>query len=308
MNNRPQNQIRNNVAVLSADQGNNYRATVNCLHKLGYNPIQLSPFTIGILKEQLDCPYLIVQGHSSDFGLYSKIRDVYDGVVINYWQGSDVYNTFKNIRRLLRVKTSQKFINRNWAVAERLVSDLKNLKIKASFVPQYVYGGIQQSAVGIKHKGVLVYYPDTTGRQSMSSFELYGIDKAMELAAHLPDFSFYFVGGGVITTRLPNIQFCGKLNDLGPIWQNVDYYFRATKSDGMPKMILEALEYGVLPISNYKYFENIWIFENVIDIATKMRSFENYELDIFNLDTEVKEKHGYESVRRTYQSELQIKT
>jgi len=292
------------VAVVGTEN-KNIGPGIKCLQLAGINAL-VYDHRLDLMESRRvlkNCSHIIVKGNSSNYPLIMKLRLAFRGEIINHWIGSDVYNSFGNPKRLARIRISQLFVHQNWVVGERLREPLTRLGIQSKTVPQLIYES-KNTPPKKPTKGILVYNPPVSGRENISPYELYGIDKVVELSKRLPDYTFHLVGGGEVPAEIGPCISYGYLNGLDSIWDKVDYYFRVTLSDGLPAIILEATANGVLSVSDYEYFDGICVYKNVDHTADQIRSYQGYQDALERLNRDISKTYSPEAVILAYRVSL----
>lgn len=81
-----------------------------------------------------------------------------------------------------------------------------------------------------------------------------------QLIYHYPDIKLYIVGGGTLDTELKklaarhnvdrNIEFTGAVEDVATYLENADIFVSASRSEGMPVSILEAMAWNIPVIAS----------------------------------------------------------
>jgi hypothetical protein len=294
------------VAVIATEKAF-LSLTLHCLQLADINAVVCDPRLdlMASRKVLKKCSHVIVKGHSTDYSLMMKLRLAFHGKIINHWIGSDAYNSLGNPKRLARTKIAQLFVYQNWVVGKRLCEPLSRLGIRAKIVPHQVF--ISKDNPRKKPtKGILVYNPSHSGRDNVAPYDLYGIDKAVELSKMLPDYTFHLVGGGEIPQGFSSCVSHGYLPGLGSIWDKVDFYFRVTLSDGMPGIILEAAENGILSIADYPYFQGIIIHTNPSEVANCISFMleQDYQKALEAMTKDIKPIYSVDAVVETYRNSL----
>jgi len=255
-----------------------------------------------------NCDFIIVKGYNADFRFMMKLKRASRAKIINHWVGSDVNKTVGNFRRWMKVRLAQFFIHQNWVVGRRLVEPLRKLGISSKVVPHFIFYNKEHKSKTYS-KGILVYNPDSTP-MPVEVGMLYGIDKAADLSSRLPNYIFHLVGGGKNPSGFLSYICYGYLHGLDKIWGQVDYYLRITLSDGMPRMILEAAENGILSISNYLYFDGIILYTNPDEVANQINSMTDKEykerLDL--LTNDIKKTYSPDAVINAYRTNLESRS
>ena len=108
---------------------------------------------------------------------------------INHWMGSDVEYALKSYYGYFKVKLTSLFIDRHLACSKPLVQELKQIGIKANFMPIINPMSISQNIKPLPEKfSVLAYLPD-------NRHEFYGSKYIYQLACEYEKINFYIVAG-----------------------------------------------------------------------------------------------------------------
>jgi glycosyltransferase involved in cell wall biosynthesis len=114
------------------------------------------------------------------------------------------------------------------------------------------------------------------------------VSQIIDLGAKFPDLNFHVIGDGNLLNILnedapENIKFYGKLNplELSEVLQSMDALFLPSRSEGFPKVILEAAASGIPSIVYSDYGASEWInngkngfvvneFKEVIEVVNRL--------------------------------------
>jgi len=115
-----------------------------------------------------------------------------------------------------------------------------------------------------------------------------GVSQLIDLGSKFPSLKIHVIGEGNLLNSLQvdateNIKFYGKLNplELSKVLQGMDILFLPSRSEGFPKVILEAAASGIPSIVYSDYGASEWIdngkngfvvneFNEVVDIVNKL--------------------------------------
>lgn len=183
-----------------------------------------------------------------DFYGYAVFSKILGKKVIFHWIGTDVLKAISSRRKhFLLAKILQLFCNKNVCVADHLVSELHEINICSECLPLVGFDLIYNVTSLPKTFTVLAYLPDKRN-------EFYGSKIIYSLANEFKNILFFVVGGeGLNQKTLPNVEYFGWQDDLGPIYKKSTVLVRMTKHDGTPRMILEALSHGRHVISSINF-------------------------------------------------------
>jgi len=173
--------------------------------------------------------HAIGYGHPEMFGGWLLRRRV-----IRHWIGSDVIVARGGVYSWVNLRCATEHV----AVCEGLASELTEIGVHATVVPLYP-PGLEELAVQPlpRHPAILTYWRDDVA-------DFYGADVVRFLASKFATLRWYVVGARKGTGFPQNVRFLGWIDDLDCIWPLVSAYFRFTKHDGLPKLVLEALARG----------------------------------------------------------------
>ena len=120
-----------------------------------------------------------------------------------------------------------------------------------------------------------------------------GVNEIIDLGIKFSNLKFHIIGEGDLLNSLQekaieNIKFYGKLNplELSEVLQSMDVLFLPSRSEGFPKVILEAAASGVPSIVYSDYGASEWIdngkngfvvngFNEVVDVVNKLLTENN---------------------------------
>jgi hypothetical protein len=193
---------------------------------------------------------VLVSYHELDVYVLSQLATAValDVPIVRWWVGSDVLNaiTRDTVREdALRV---DRIVSENVAVAPHLVDELSTIGIRAHFVPsvldpEIVPLSMEEWSGGTKP--VLIYLPD-------SRKEFYGLSRIEPVIAANPDIEFIVVADRSHTLdAYPNVENLGWVSDMRAQYSRAGCVLRVTEHDGLPRMLLEALMYGLYAIYSW---------------------------------------------------------
>lgn len=219
--------------------------------------------------------------------LYSIPRLLGKKVVI-HWVGTDVLHVKKKplVREIIK-----RVANLHLAVSPWLVDELREIGIKATVIPLIPTYLPKVDITWPSDKFVHVYLPE--GKE-----EFYGAEDTFNLARQMPNVKFLITANsGKGMPQLPNITYLGWIEDMEIVWSKVRVYLRLTEHDGMPLMVIEALQRG-------KYV--VWSYE--FPYCIKAESFESTKKSLITaLEHSELNKEGIEYARHTFDPSVVIK-
>ncbi|WP_166259501.1 glycosyltransferase family 4 protein [Marinobacter salicampi] len=178
--------------------------------------------------------YQIGDGHYLQRQLYrAKLLGC---AVVRWWVGTDVLNCLASEETMSAARAVDHAVDLNIAVSPHLVTELRDIGIKAEYVPSLCdLKEIESAPAAELPKGVLTYLP--TKRRTF-----YGEEVLINAVEANPDLQFYVVGDESHSLQhYPNVTSLGWVDNLEHVWPEVGVLLRITKHDGMPRMVLEAL-------------------------------------------------------------------
>jgi len=153
------------------------------------------------------------------------------------WIGTDVYDVMRRPGLRRTVPVLNRVVPVHFAVAPHLVRELAEIGIRAELFPLVPpsLAAVPRSAPE-RHR--VIFY-STPGRE-----DFYGAATAMRLAAEFPSVEFIAVGGGSVGHPLMDR---GRVEpgELADLYSVSTLLFRPAVHDGLPKMSIEALRYGL---------------------------------------------------------------
>ncbi len=165
--------------------------------------------------------------------------------VVLLWIGTDVYDFLTRPQLRAHVDSLNRSVALHGAVAPHLVDELATMGIEAELMPLVPPDLSPVNRPQPAAHRVIFY--STEGRE-----EFYGAKVLERLAAQFPHIPFVAVGGGrpaacTGQSKLPNVQFTGRVTveDLSRLYAGSTLLLRPATHDGLPKMALEALRYGL---------------------------------------------------------------
>lgn len=162
--------------------------------------------------------------------------------VVLLWIGTDVYDFIHRKALHVHLKQLHGLPLFHGAVSPQLVKELRSIGINAELFPLTPPDlSVAVRDVPPRHQ-VIFYAP--RGREAF-----YGSEVLVRCAQRFPEIPFIVVGGGTPkgAARLPNLQVRGKVSqsELAQLYSESTLLLRPTIHDGLPKMSLEALRYGL---------------------------------------------------------------
>jgi hypothetical protein len=187
--------------------------------------------------------------------------------IIRWWVGSDALIVLKDSDARRGARQLDKFVKANVVVAPHMVSELRTIPIKSLCIPSVVGDSAFLPAdKGSPPRAFLVYLP--TDRHTHYCGDL--IEEVVKLC---PSIKFVIVGDDSHSfTRYTNVQSLGWVDDLSAVWPSVGGLLRITTHDGLPRMVLEALQRGKYVIYSWPY-PGCWRANTLDEIVTAIGRF-----------------------------------
>lgn len=173
--------------------------------------------------------------------------------IIKFWTGTDVSNLNKLpfFKKTLSIFLLNKLIKLHLTNSTWLREELKALSIKSKhwISPTPLYFDAKKTLhdeLISKEKIVLIYTNE--GREW-----LYNAELMLDIAKSTPQLKFIFIGNNALrTTDLPNAESLGVVNQntMIELYKKSHILLRVTEHDGFPRMIIEALYFGLNVVFN----------------------------------------------------------
>lgn len=164
--------------------------------------------------------------------------------VVIHWVGTDVLHVKKKplIKEIIK-----RVANLHLTVSPGLAEELNEMGIKATVVPLTPTYLPKGDIIWPADKAVHVYLPE--GKEVF-----YGAEDTFNLARQMPNVKFLITANsGKGMPQLPNITYLGWIEDMEIVWSKVRVYLRLTEHDGMPLMVIEALQRGRYVVWSYEF-------------------------------------------------------
>lgn len=159
---------------------------------------------------------------------------------ICHWAGTDVWRVLhKPLHRWWFLLLIRHLIDKHLVVSENLKAELLTLGIDAELAP--LISDLPQVDIPPLPPDftILAYLPAHRG-------EFYGAPLIYELARRHPEWHVLIVGREQtpLGETLPNVDELGRNAGMSEVYPRITVLVRPTKHDGLPRMILEALNWG----------------------------------------------------------------
>ena len=177
-----------------------------------------------------------------------------DVPIVRWWVGTDVLNAISRPEVRAHAQRLNRIVSANVAVAPHLVGELATIGIEACFVPSVLDPDFVQPGIvrwGTTLRPLLIYLPD-------SRKDFYRIDLVEPVIASNPDLEFIVVADRTHALAIyPNVESLGWVTDMRALYDRAGCVLRLTAHDGLPRMLMEALLYGLYAIYSWP-LEGCW--------------------------------------------------
>jgi len=207
--------------------------------------------------------------------------------VIKFWTGTDVLNLHELhwIKKKISLFLLKRLVNLHLSPASWLSEELTNLGInnKQWTTPTPLYFDAKKCKnenLRLKwntsqKKQILIY--SNEGREW-----LYNTDLMLDVANNSPEFNFIFVGNNSLNVdAYNNCTNLGKVNpeDMLKLYLKCHTLIRITEHDGFPRMVIEALYFGLNIIFNYPIKNTILCSKSTDEIRNILLEDKGYNYD-----------------------------
>lgn len=229
--------------------------------------------------------------------------------IIKFWTGTDVSNL--NELPFLRKTFAKFFLNRliklHLTNSTWLTDELKELSIPSQhwISPTPLYFDAKKthhSELVDKENTVLVYTNE--GREW-----LYNAELMLNVAKLTPQLKFIFIGNDALqTTGLTNAESLGVVSQekMIELYKKSHILLRVTEHDGFPRMIIEALYFGLNVIFNNKIPHTVLCTKNTKEIIEKLISKEVEAVNFSGRDYALKTFSAEQWVNQIQQYSMQL--
>nr|WP_143548192.1 glycosyltransferase family 4 protein [Rhodopirellula sp. SM50] len=169
--------------------------------------------------------------------------------VVRWWVGTDVMKCLDNPLDQRQTNLLNRFLSVNVAVSPHLVDELLSIGIKSQYIASVttLEPPANLSQRKTLPKSVLVYLP--TNRK-----EFYGGPIVRSAISNNPDVQFLIVADESHSlAKYSNVKSLGWVGNMSDVWDEVGILLRVTQHDGMPRMVLDALQRGKHVIFSWSF-------------------------------------------------------
>ena len=195
--------------------------------------------------------------------------------IIKFWTGTDVLNLneLPTLKKALSIFFINKLIKLHLTNSTWLTDELQELEIKSQhwISPTPLYFDAKNASaddLASKEKIVLIY--SNEGREWLYNSEL-----MLKVAKLTPQLKFIFVGNNALkTSHLTNTESLGVVTQekMVELYKKSHILLRITEHDGFPRMVIEALYFGLNVIFNKSIPHTILCAKDIDEITAKLTS------------------------------------
>jgi hypothetical protein len=205
---------------------------------------------------------------SSPLPVINKLKQ-HSKPILYHWIGTDVYRFLNDnfIKRYLKKLIIDSAKIHHLVVSPNLKDKLERFNINSRVVPLTKHRVVHDILQAQKKLSVLSYVPN-------NRWEFYHGETILELSTRLPGVDFHILAAGSQNSGKPNLFFYDFVEDVTSFYKKCSVLIRLTVHDGLPKMVLEALSYGMQVLWN-EPFPHCYMVKNLNDCLSVLREFES---------------------------------
>tara|TARA_R110000737_G_scaffold302308_2_gene309403 strand:+ start:1397 stop:2317 length:921 start_codon:yes stop_codon:yes gene_type:complete len=229
--------------------------------------------------------------------------------IIKFWTGTDVsnLNDLSFLKKTFSIFFLKRLIKLHLTNSSWLTDELKELSITSQhwISPTPLYFDAKNTShneLAAKEKIVLIY--SNEGREW-----LYNAELMLKIAKLTPQLKFIFIGNNALKIiDLPNAQSLGVVNQdkMVELYKKSHILLRITEHDGFPRMIIEALYFGLNVIFNNIIPHTILSTKNTTEIIEKLLSKEVEAVNFLGRDYALKTFSAEQWVSQIQQYSTQL--
>jgi glycosyltransferase involved in cell wall biosynthesis len=222
-----------------------------------FYPLRIST-ALGFFWGILHCDVAFLPKHSDTPLWVLKLARLLNKPIFTTIEGIDTIQmliTFYNSKD--RVLSRFKYFNKIYPITDHIMNLNKDIRLENNLLLL----GVDSLSFSFNHKerlSSIVFVGSFTKRKR--------VEEVLKLAANYPTIKFNIIGEGPEKNKLEsnttiNTEFFGILNhnEINTIFKKSDLLFLPSKSEGFPKVILEAASAGVPSILYDSYGASAWI-------------------------------------------------
>ncbi len=209
-----------------------------------------------LLKELNDCDILYT--HATLEPKVHILGKLFRKKIINHWIGTDVLIACTNKKYKFYAKMCDMMVSKQLVVSTNLKTELEQIGIETDkiipIIPKFTSNAIAKIENKNKRFTVLTYL--ATERP-----EFYGYGKILKLAERHSDIDFWILTGKFDARKeRKNIRYINYVqpNEMNDIYDKCHVLIRNVTHDGLPKMLIEALQKGLHVIYNFPFSHTLY--------------------------------------------------
>lgn len=269
--------------ILKYIEKNNFKV----IHSHGLIPDLINSY---ILKHEKNNIFHITTQHNYPFEDYLQSK----GRILGYLMAITQILTIKNLYR----------VSCSYSIAKKF----NQIKIKTKTIQNGIIFPKEIEKKTKNNPPIFLYLGRIIKRKNVSFLINY--------FQYHPEYEFWIVGDGndyeaikENTLNIKNIKVLGKTEAPSKFYKKVDYYISASKSEGLPLSVLEALSYGIpcvlskIPSHNELLDKNsgvLFINNDIDSLNFSIKALRNNEYDSYKIYFEMKEKFDAEVMMDNY--------
>jgi glycosyltransferase involved in cell wall biosynthesis len=226
---------------------------IKTFEKIGYESywISVSNTLSKILKDFKNCD--IIYAHAPYELKVYLLAKLFQKKIVTHWIGTDAYLATNHFKFKIYARICNLLTDKQLVVSSHLKEEIATIGIKDIVVIPILPKFISSEISTIEHKNerfTILSYIIPNG------FDFYGGTEILNLAKIFPDMDFWILAGDFSSkTSLKNVKFLGLIppNEMDSIYDKCHVLLRYVKHDGMPKMLIEALQKGLQVVYNFPF-------------------------------------------------------
>lgn len=226
---------------------------IKTFEKIGYEPywISVRNSPTKILKDFKNCD--IIYAHAPYEVKVYLLAKLFRKKIVTHWIGTDAFLATTHFKFKCYSRICNLLTNKQLVVSSNLKEEIESIGIKESVVvpilPKFISSELSTMEQKNDRFTILCYI-------IQNEFDFYGGNEILELAKIFPDMEFWILSGDFSNlTALKNVKFLGFISPdkMNSIYEKCHVLLRYVKHDGMPKMLIEALQKGLQVIYNFPF-------------------------------------------------------
>lgn len=226
---------------------------IKTFEKIGYESYWISVRNplLKILQDFNNCD--IIYAHAPYELKVYLLAKLFRKKIVTHWIGTDAFLATRRFKFKLCAQTCNLLTDKQLVVSSNLKDEIESIGIKESEVipilPKFISGKISTIQQKNSRFTILTYIIP-------NDFAFYGGNEILELAEIYPDMEFWILSGDYSgKTSLKNVKFLGFIppDEMNFIYEKCHVLIRYVMHDGMPKMLIEALQKGLQVIYSFPF-------------------------------------------------------